>query len=187
MASPTSAALGNPAGGWLGSCGIEGTITREVDVGLQENIRTEKVRQLALREAIMIGPDLSIRDVVLKMREKSLGCVIVVDDDMKPLGMFTEAMLRHLLVEDPKAVDDRVDAHMVREFPCTTLDDPILTVLDAMQSAHHRFVVVLDEDGRVTALTGQKGLMEYIAEHFPRVVLTQPVGVKPPLEQREGA
>ena len=43
-----------------------------------------------------------------------------------------------------------------------------------------RFLCVLDEDGRTrVALTGQKGLSEYIADHFPQQVMVQRVGGKP--------
>jgi hypothetical protein len=56
-----------------------------------------------------------------------------------------------------------------------------------MQTKNLRFVVVTDEDGKAIALTGQKGLMEYVAEHFPQQVMVQRVGVKPYSSQREGA
>ena len=40
--------------------------------------------------------------------------------------------------------------------------------------------------GRPVALTGQKGVVEYIADHFPRHVLTQSPGAGQP-DEREGA
>ena len=156
-------------------------------MGLHENMLKEPVSQLALRPAVTAPADVTVRDAVQLMQQKSLGCVLIVDGDNKPLGMFTEGMVRHLLVENQAALDDRVKTHMADRFPWVKLSDPIVTVLDAMHAKNHRFVCVVDEDEKVTALTGQKGLMEYIAEHFPRQILTQPVGVKPPTDQREGA
>ena len=130
-------------------------------------------------------------DAVRLMREKKLGCVIVADSQNKPVGMFTEAMVRHLLVENraqlAENLQDPVQKHMADQFPWAESTDPVVTVLDAMQTKNHRFVCVVDKDGCIAGLTGQKGLMEYIADHFPNLVLTQRAGAKAPLSEREGA
>ena len=156
-------------------------------MGLYENMLTEPISRLALRKAIVVAPDISVRDAVVQMRENKLGCVIVIDAEQKPLGMFTEAILRMMLIEHRAVLDDSVQNHMARQFPLAKSDDPIVTVLEAMLAENHRFVCVVDDAGQVTGLTGQKGLMEYIAEHFPQLVMNQRAGVEPPLSDREGA
>ena len=156
-------------------------------MGLQENIRNECVRDLALREPVICGPDESIRQTVERMREKKLGCVIVIDDDHRPLGMFTESMLKQLLVHDPSRIDAPVKDHMAEQWPWVKLNDPIADVLEGMQAKNVRFVCAVDEDGRVAALTGQKGLMEYVADHFPEQVMVQRIGSTPYTKEREGA
>ena len=65
-------------------------------MGLYENMRTEPISQLNLRRVITVPAMLSVRDAVLRMREERLGCVVVVDAGQKPMGMFTEAILRKL-------------------------------------------------------------------------------------------
>lgn len=156
-------------------------------MGLYENMLTEPISKLALREAITVPAKWSVRDAVLRMRDRKLGCVIVVDQQLKPIGMFTEAMLRCLLIDDRPALEDSVQNRMETQFPCAKITEPVVTVLEAMQAEHHRFVCVVDDTGRVVGLTGQKGLMEYIADHFPQMVLTQRAGVEPPRSEREGA
>jgi hypothetical protein len=70
---------------------------------------------------------------------------------------------------------------------CVKQSDPIVNVLLAMQAQNVRFVCVLDDEGRAVALTGQKGLMEYIADHFPGQIMVQRIGCAPYIQQREGA
>ena len=156
-------------------------------MGLYENIRTEPTRGLPLREAITVAPTSSVREAIMEMRQKRLGCAIVVDADDRPIGMFTETMLDRLLLEGSWQLDELIKVHMAEQVSCVKESDPIVLVLDALQSKDVRFVCVVDENGRVIGLTGQKGMMEYIAEHFPREVMVQRVGssVCPP--QREGA
>ena len=64
---------------------------------------------------------------------------------------------------------------------------PIRYVMDLVHDHGARFVCVTDAEGRAVALTGQKGLSEYIADHFPRQVMVQRLGGKPGLAAREGA
>ncbi|HIK95235.1 MAG TPA: hypothetical protein EYG03_25105 [Planctomycetes bacterium] len=60
-------------------------------------------------------------------------------------------------------------------------------VLEAMEEHNIRFIAVLDDDRRVIGITGQKTLMEFMAEYFPREVFTQdPTGVTMS-QKKEGA
>ncbi len=156
-------------------------------MGLLSGIEKDAVSELALRKAITVEPSSSVRQVVKQMREGGLGCAIVVADDGKPIGIFNEAMLRHLLIESPAALDGEIQSVMATPFPWVRATDTVETVLEAMETKNSRFVVVLDDDGKPCGLTGQKGLMEYIADYFPGEVMVQRVGTKPIPESREGA
>ena len=156
-------------------------------MSLQQNLASETVDKLNLRKALTIAPDQSVRDAVMTMRNGDLGCVVVVDDENKPVGLFTEAMLRLAICRDPCCVGAKIAEHMATAYPWVATDDTIDTVLEAMEAKNHRFVVVVDDDHRVAGLTGQKGLMEYVAEHFPEEVMVQRVGTKPYPVTREGA
>lgn len=156
-------------------------------MGLKQNLINEPVSKLALRKAITASPDLPIRDAVNLMKENSLGCVIVVDDDEKPIGIFTESILRNLLQTGTSFLDDPLEKQMADRCPWVKQTDPIQTVLEAMQINNVRFICVVDDEGKVAALTGQKGLMEYIAEHYPREVLVQRIEPEVSNQEREGA
>jgi CBS domain-containing protein len=156
-------------------------------MALRENLLHEPVSRLALREPVIASPNATVREGILAMRKRELGCVFIVDEDQRPLGIFTEGMLRQLIVRNPAAVEEPLRDHTTQEAPWVRLTDPVAKVLEAMQSKNTRFVGVLDSEGRLAGLTGQKGLMEYIAEHFPQQVMVQRIGGTPHLGEREGA
>ena len=157
-------------------------------MGLIENIQKECVRDLPLREAIKIAPDLSVSEAVELMREKQLGCAVVVDDQDKPLGVFTERTVIDLLLEQPGDMGAiSVKDHLDPDYFCLCEDEPLTKLVEAIQDRGARFLCVTDADGHVIALTGQKGLSEYVADHFPRQVMVQRLGGKPGTEEREGA
>ena len=157
-------------------------------MGLRENLQNEPVSSLPLREAVIVYPSTTVRAAIGQMRENRLGCAIVVNDEGKPIGTFSEARLVDLLLANPSALDeDCVERHLDKDWAAVKLADPISSVLLAMQSKDLRFVCVTDETGKAKALTGQKGLIEYVAEHFPQQVMVQRLGGKPTIEKREGA
>lgn len=156
-------------------------------MGLQENLRDEPVDQLEIRKPVTVPPTASIREAVKMMRKQDLGCAVVVDEGRKPLGMITESMLTEMVSHGVLPLDEPVQKHMADRVPWVTKTDPISDVVEAMQLKNIRILCVLDEKGRVVGLTGQRGLMEYIADHFPGQVMVQRVGQTPYLADREGA
>jgi CBS domain-containing protein len=119
------------------------------------------------------------------MRQKRLGCVIVTNGADQPSGIFTERELLTLLGV-PDAMEKPIGDYQTKEFAAVTEDDPIEEVIKAMQAKDQRFVVVIDRCGKAQALTGQKGLMEFIADNFPWQVAVQRVGMGAST-MREGA
>ena len=156
-------------------------------MGLQENLRVEQVNQLKLRDAVTVPPGTVVRDAVKLMREGNTGCAIVIDDERKPLGMFTESMLTEMLAHDAAGLDETLAKHMAQRCPWVRSSNPIGDVLDAMQINNARILCVVDEEDHVVGLTGQRGLMEYVAEHFPGEVMVQRIGQPSNLSDREGA
>ena len=144
-------------------------------MGLREKLQVEPVSKLNIRAPLTVGPSVTLREAILKMRRRGLGCVIVVGTDKKPVGVFTEAMLRHLLLRTPQFAEQPIRGHMATTFAWVKESDPVGLVVDAMDAKNIRFVVVVDEEGKVTGLTGQKGIMEYVAEQFHREVVSHRV------------
>jgi CBS domain-containing protein len=156
-------------------------------MGLRENILEETVAKLPLREVIKVRPSTPVREVAKKMRAKHLGCAILVDAKGKPVGKFTERKLMRLLLENPKNLDEPVEKFSYPSGDPVAVTDSIAKMVQVMQSRQLRFLSVVDGQGRVVALTGQKGLMEYIAEHFPRRVKVERLQSKLSMDDREGA
>ena len=156
-------------------------------MSLFENMNNEEVRSLNLRDPVLVSPDDKLKDVIQAMRQQELGCAILVDDERKPVGMFTESMLTRLIATNPEAVNEPVPNHAADQWPQVQLTDPIVSVLEALELKNVRFLSVVDEEGHIAGLTGQKGLMEYVADHFPSQVMVQRVGQSPSMQSREGA
>lgn len=157
-------------------------------MGLREDIMKETVDQLPLRRALTVLPETTVDEAVGLMRESRLGCVFVVDEFGRPMGKFTEKQVLKLVC-DCVPMDGPVFDYMVvmSAGGCVKMSDPVVEVLQGMKQTRLRFVCVVDDAGKVVALTGQKGLMEYVAEHFPRQIKVQGMSSKMHMNTREGA
>lgn len=156
-------------------------------MGLRDNLCHETVNQLPLREVITIAPSASVRDAVAKMRKKGLGCAVIVGSDGKPQGIFTERSIIELLATDGALPDRPVGDFADPKTVQVKNSEPISHVWNAVQHEGHRFVCVTDPQGTLVGLTGQRGLSEYVSEHFPRQVMVNRLGGKGWSDQREGA
>lgn len=156
-------------------------------MALYENMQAESVSRLAIRTPVTAPPNATLRAAVEAMREQKLGCVIVVDDEHRPVGMLTESMLTRLIANDPSVLDEPLSSEMAERWPWVDVNDRVVDVLGAIELKNVRFLCYVDETGKLLGLTGQKGLIEYVADHFPAQVMVQRIGNTPYTKQREGA
>ncbi len=156
-------------------------------MGLRENILLEQVCDLATRPLILMDVGEPVHAVLQRMREKELGAAIAVDDAGKPTGMFNEKLLIRIIGQGNGVLDEPVGKHMTPNVICVKESDSIATLIATMQQRKLRWVCVVDDAGKAISLTGLRGAMEYVVEHFPRRVLVEPLQSKLAVDQREGA
>ncbi len=156
-------------------------------MGLRQDILSQPVSELDLRPVIRARRGMTVREAVQRMRQASLGYVVLMDEDEKPLHMFTERMLIKICLAGSEHLNDTIDSYYYKPADRVKQSQPIGDLLDMMQKGGIRFVCVVDDEGRIVGVTGQKGVMEYIADHFPRQVKVQQMEAKLSMSQREGA
>ena len=156
-------------------------------MGLRQDIHEKTIADLDLREVIGVSGATTAQDAVALMKEHGLGYVTIVYDEGKPHGVFTERSLIRLLMQNPAALSEPVSKWLDQDPPILKQSAPIFKLLELMRSRSLRFVIVIDDAGKAVGVTGQRGLMEYIADHFPRQVKVQTMESKLYMDQREGA
>lgn len=156
-------------------------------MGLREDLRTEPIGGLTMRQAVTIPPTVSVRQAAEKMSEHKLGAVIVTDDRGLPQGMFTEKLLIRVMALSPFAMDEPVGSHMAQRCVCLRLTEPVSRLIAVMLEHNLRWVCVVDEEGLPVGLTGLRSVIEYIAEELPSLVKVQPIEAQLSISEREGA
>ncbi|HLA43913.1 MAG TPA: CBS domain-containing protein, partial [Aggregatilineales bacterium] len=118
------------------------------DPGLvQHGLTNDLLHQLIEFEPVTVAPSISLREAITVMREKRIGSLMIVDDEHKLLGIFTEMdVLRRVacLVHD-------LDAAIIEDFMTPNPSSlkgrlPIAHALQMMSMHHFRHVPIVDEE-----------------------------------------
>lgn len=111
------------------------------------------VGQHCQRDPVRAQRDDTVREVAKQMELQSAGCVVVVDDKERPVGVLTDRdivvrVLRRGLDPD----DTRADVAMSDEPSCVRETTPLTTALRRMRSDAVRRLPVVGEEGKLVGL-----------------------------------
>ena len=115
------------------------------------------------RSLLTLTANATAFEAAVAMEKAHVGCVLVVDDQNAPLGIFTERDLMTRVVvpgADPKTL--RLAKVMTKELLTANPDEIIRDVAREMQKRHIRHLPVI-EDGQ---LTGILSLRDLLREHL---------------------
>jgi CBS domain-containing protein len=115
------------------------------------------LREKRLRRPMTTGPDVPIVDVLERMSEAKIGSMLIVDDDGRPIGIFTLRDLLNRVALGGVPYTDPIRSVMT-ENPIT-IPHSAFAFEVAMKMAHagiHHLVVV--EDGRLKGVISERDL-----------------------------
>ncbi len=101
--------------------------------------------------------------------------------------MFTERSLLDVLLSGTSLDTTAVGEFADPDFTTIAIREPISRVWDRIVDEGTRFQCVVSDRGTLIGLTGQRGLAEYVSEHYPRQIMVHRLGHKPWTITREGA
>jgi signal-transduction protein with cAMP-binding, CBS, and nucleotidyltransferase domain len=151
---------------------IEGRAQRPL---IERAIATEDIRALGLGPAITVTSDATLQEVVQKLQQQNIGCVLVTAADGKLAGIFTERdLLTKVALRPLDWSRERVADYMTPDPESLRPDDRIAWALKLMHIGGYRHVPITDRDGRPLGVVSIKDVVEFIIDLFPSPVLNLP-------------
>ncbi len=142
--------------------------------GLSTRILHQSVSELVLSEtAGVCAADTSIQDVLKILVERKIGSIVIVENK-KPIGIFTE---RDFLMKVGPFIHtdeldlryERVDTYMTPNPVCVKMNSPLGKVLLAMRMGKFRHVVVTDDEGQVINVISIRDVMTHLMDEIHEV------------------
>jgi CBS domain-containing protein len=128
-----------------------------------------KRRELPLRVADIMVKDVvtakkhdKIRDIAIRMYEKRVGSVVVVDDEGKPIGIVTE---RDMVYVVARALAPDTPVWMVMtENPVVINENALVTeAIEKMRLQNVRHLPVVNAEGKLVGMVSFRDIMDFVA------------------------
>jgi arabinose-5-phosphate isomerase len=128
-----------------------GAIGRAVTMRVSDVMRTGE-------RLVLIQPDNSVRDTLIKMTKARSGSAIIVDDSMRLLGIFTDGDFRRHVENDMGILERPISELMTKNPASVRSDDLAVKILKIIETKHIDDIVALDLDGKVAGLVDVQDL-----------------------------
>lgn len=155
-------------------------------VNFHLHLDSEQVQHIPADDALSVGADTPVGDVMQRLKELGKGSILVLDENEKLSGIFTERdALRLMATGADWSVP--VGTVMTKEPVTIAPDDNVATAIGKMSAGHYRRLPVVDADGKPQQFLKVSHILHYLVEHFPRYVYNLPPSPNKTISSREGA
>ncbi len=131
---------------------------------LEASLYDDTVADLEPAEAVSVPENATIAAAVAVMREQGIGSVLVVDEDGRLSGLFTERDLLALVVDEEIEPESRqIGEFMTRDPETIELDSSLAEVIHRLMVSDLRYLPLVDEDGRPVSILAARDLIDFLS------------------------
>lgn len=125
-----------------------------------------------LQAVVTLTIQSTVRDAVNAMTSKRVGIVLIVDEDGKLAGVFSERdVLRKIVGTDIDLDATPVSKLMTTKPECLRPENPLVYALHQMSMGGYRHIPLIDENGAPVAVVSMRDIVGYIAALYPNEVM----------------
>ena len=119
---------------------------------VQEEAPDVPVVSIINRPPIVFRPEDPVVEAVRRMAEENVGSVVVVDEEMRPVGIFTERDLLRLCAQGVDLSKTRLGDVMTKNPTVIREDESVRKALEIMLYFGFRHLPVVDAQGRLVGV-----------------------------------
>ncbi|MGF1545223.1 MAG: CBS domain-containing protein [Parvularculaceae bacterium] len=113
-------------------------------------------------DILRFSPGVTVAEAVKAMSTKNYGSSLVIDENEKLLGIFTERdLMRRVVANDVDPATTPLRDVMTDSVKVATAEDSLIDWLRIMSNERFRHLPVVDEDGRVVTIMSQGDFVSY--------------------------
>jgi CBS domain-containing protein len=109
----------------------------------------------------------SVQTVAERMRQRTVGCLVVVNEVKEPIGIVTDRdLVIRALAEGKDPYTTRIEEVMSFDLKTMPEDGSLEHALGAMRSGGFRRLPVVDEEGKLVGIVTLDDILMRLAEEF---------------------
>jgi len=136
---------------------------------VEQALAEEQVSAITHQPVATGKPEEKVGDVLKRMVEMDVACIIVVNDAGKPIGVFSERDFLNKVSEQYAEACDKTLADLMTPDPVVVhMTDPAGEALAVMSVGSFRHVPLVDVDEKLAGIVGPKRMSRYLSELVER-------------------
>ena len=138
----------------------------EATAGLVRSVMEDNLSHLDQMETLTVPPEEPALEVARRMKDAQTGCALVLNDQGKLVGIFTEHDVLGKLIGDEEAAHERnvsVSELMSGNPEALRESDTVAAALNKMALGRYRHVPIARDDGSYS-VASIKSVLKYIAQ-----------------------
>lgn len=138
---------------------------RVPSTSVEADLLRDRIERLWPKSPSTVTSETSVADVLKKMVDEAIGCVMVVDSS-KLVGIFSERdALMKLNTDAPKLLDRPISQFMTPQPDTLETNDKIAFALHKMNVGGYRHVPILF-DGKLAGVISIRDILSYLTERI---------------------
>lgn len=135
---------------------------------LEESITRHTVEVLCPKEPITVESSTIVREVVVQMVERKIGCLLVEDRDQL-VGVFTERDVLNKVSSDLSALERPVSEFMTPSPVTISREDSIAYALQCMDLGGYRHMAIVDDSGKARGIISIRDILRFLCVRFGEI------------------
>ena len=141
---------------------------------IEEILKETKIYEILRPKLVTAPPTLTLKEALNLMHREKAGYVVVADEHLKVIGMFTEREVLMNVLKKGVSLDEPVSKHMRTDVHTLKKSDSVQAALDAMDAFSIRHVPLVDEFGQMNGVLSIRTIVNFLSELFPKEVFNLP-------------
>ena len=117
------------------------------------------VKHLMLTKVITASPSMTVKEAIQVLYEKHIGCVVVIDEDRKVVGIFTERDTIRLVAENVQ-LDQPLEKVMTKNVITVQEDSSFNEVRRVILTHKTRHLPVVNQKTKLVGLLSVRALLD---------------------------
>ena len=135
---------------------------------------SRRISSLTLQEPLILQEATPIKECIEQMQARKTGLVVIVDDQEKMTGVFSEKDVLVKYLDTPLSGDTLLSEVMTSNALYRTPETTVAQALDFFGENQIRHLPILDKEHKVVGLLSIRVLTDFIVEHLPENILNLP-------------
>lgn len=142
-------------------------------MNLNRSLHNDTVKHVDLSFYVEVQKDNRVEQVIAKMQDSQRKCALVMDQG-KLIGIFTAHDIARRVIDQSEALNAPIEAIMTPDPLTLQSDITLIEAIRFMSDKPHRYMPVVDAEGRVLGTLTHYAIIKYMSDHFPEEIYNLP-------------